>query len=258
MNLLLDIGNSRIKWALSNDDDWTVGEPLLREGKAFKDIARPAWKTLDTPERVIVSTVSGADFEKSVRTWVKRRWKVDPEFLVAEESCCEVTNAYKTPTDLGADRWAALLAVHSLYSCPCCVIDCGTALTIDVLAVDGSHQGGLIVPGLDLMVSSLTGAADQISLETDSVEEISLMARDTASAVKGGALYTTVAALDRICADILGVMGREMRVIMTGGDVQRVMPLLDLHTQPELIPDLVLRGLAVYSNQSIAESMEVV
>jgi len=62
--LLVDIGNARIKWALQDADYWKTGEPLQRQNRAFKDIARPAWKDLDTPGRVIVSNVAGEDLQK--------------------------------------------------------------------------------------------------------------------------------------------------------------------------------------------------
>ena len=104
MMLLVDIGNARIKWALQNADNWKTGEPLQRQNRAFKDIARPAWKDLDALERVIVSNVAGEDYRKSVQTWVKRRWKVTPEFLPVTEQQCGVSNAYSVPQRLGADR----------------------------------------------------------------------------------------------------------------------------------------------------------
>jgi type III pantothenate kinase len=248
MILLIDIGNSRIKWALISEDDWQGGEPLVRGNRAFKDIARPAWKELEPPQRVIVACVAGDDYAKSVKTWIKRRWKIDAEFMQAEAQCCGVINAYQDPERLGVDRWACLIAAHGLYDVPVCIADCGTAITIDALATDGKHLGGLIVPGLDLMVSSLSSETPGIELNKDNQQDVSLLGRNTESAVQGGTLYTAVALLDRVYNDIAHELGQSTVRIITGGDASRILPLLG--TQPEHEPDLVLKGLQIFADET--------
>lgn len=245
--LLIDIGNSRIKWALADEGDWRTGEPMLRGTRAFKDIARPAWKDLETPERVIISCVAGEDYTKSVKTWVKRRWKVDPEFLQTESQSCGVTNAYQNIERLGVDRWACLIAAHNLYAAPVCIVDCGTAITIEALAADGKHLGGLIVPGLDMMVSALNREASGIELDEESQQDVSLLGRDTESAVQGGTLFAAVALIDRVYNDIAPELGRSSVHILTGGDTARILPLLS--TQPVHEPDLVLKGLQIFASE---------
>ena len=182
MNLLVDIGNARIKWGLQDGNSWTDGEAQLHKGRAFKDIARPIWKDLVQPERVIVSNVAGREYEKSVQTWVKRRWKVVPEFLRSQGSLCGVTNAYQVPERLGADRWANLIAAHAYYPGPAVIIDCGTAITIDALDAAGKHLGGLIVPGMDLMSAALVGNAAGIELNEPGSQSVSLLGSSTESA----------------------------------------------------------------------------
>lgn len=248
MMLLVDIGNARIKWATRDADNWKTGEPLQRQNRAFKDIARPAWKELDAPERVIVSNVAGEDYRKSVQTWVKRRWKVTPEFLPVTERQCGVSNAYAVPQRLGADRWATLLAVHAHYKGPAVVIDCGTAITIDAIAADGMHLGGLIVPGMDLMVSALTEHAPGIQIEEADNQEISLLGSSTEAAVSGGVLYTAIALVERVFMDLQGELGNRTNLLLTGGDATRILPLLG--SRPEYVPDLVLKGLAVYAEET--------
>lgn len=248
MNLLIDIGNTRIKWALQTGQDWTSGTPLLRGTKAFKDIARPAWKELETPERVIVSNVAGTEVEKSVRTWVKRRWKILPEFLHSQAEQCGVTNAYANPERLGNDRWAALIAARARCRGAAIILSCGTAITIDTLSADGRHLGGLITPGVDLMISSVTAGAADVSIETGDSGEISLLASSTESAVLGGSVYAAVSLLDRVSADLRGELGAGTPVLLTGGDAERLMPLLQ--SQPTYDPELVLKGLAVFAEEA--------
>lgn len=250
MNLLVDIGNTRIKWALQDGDDWTSGTPLIRGNKAFKDIARPAWKELDTPERVIVSNVAGVEFGKSVHTWVKRRWKLAPEFLSSQAQQCGVTNAYSKPERLGNDRWAALIAAHALCRGPAVILSCGTAITIDALSAEGRHLGGLITPGIDLMASCICASVAEVSIEDSDSDEIALLASSTEAAVKGGSLYAAVSLLDRVSADLRGELGARASVLLTGGDAERLMPLMEQKTRNE--PELVLKGLAVFAKESAA------
>jgi type III pantothenate kinase len=245
MNLLVDIGNARVKWAVQDQHRWTQGEAMLRKGRAFKDIARPAWKELQPPSRVIVSNVAGREYEKSVVTWIKRRWKVSPEFLQAGVSLCGVTNAYPVPERLGADRWANLIAAHAHYPGPAVIIDCGTAITIDALDAEGRHLGGLIVPGMDLMRTALVGNAAGIELNDLSSQSVSLLGSSTESAVAGGILYTVVALVDRVCQDLRAELGKATRVIVTGGDAARVLPLMSQRARHD--PDLVLKGLSVFA-----------
>jgi type III pantothenate kinase len=250
MNLLVDIGNARIKWAVQESGSWKTGEPLMRQQRAFKDLARPAWKELGTPGRVIVSSVAGEDYRKSVHTWVKRRWKVIPEFLHAEAHQCGVSNAYSAPERLGSDRWANLLGVHAHYKGPAVVIDCGTAITIDAIAGDGTHLGGLIVPGMDLMTTALTGGAAGVQIQEKDRQEVSLLGRSTEAAVSGGVLYAAVSLIDRVSLDLKLELGNAASILLTGGDAIRILPLLS--SKPDYDPDLVLKGLAVFAEETAA------
>ena len=245
MNLFLDIGNARIKWALGDEGQVKVGDPIPHQGKPFKDLARPCWKELEAPERVIVSNVRGDDYEKSVRTWVKRRWKVAPEFVRSEPNCCNVTNGYIQPERLGVDRWTSLLAVHKHYAGASVVVDCGTAITVDAINGKGEHLGGLIVPGMELMQTALSNSVPGIQLSESGGEESSLLARSTESAVSGGILYTAISLIDRVFMDLDAELDSRANLVLTGGDALRVRPLLS--RQPYYNPQLVLDGLAVYA-----------
>jgi len=248
MNLLVDIGNARIKWALQQGDSWADGEAQLHKARAFKDIVRPLWKDLVQPDRVIVSNVAGRDYEKSVETWIKRRWKIKPEFLHSQANLCGVTNAYQTPERLGADRWANLIAAHAYYPGPAVIIDCGTAITIDALDATGKHLGGLIVPGMDLMSAALVGNTAGIELKEPESQSVSLLGGSTEAAVAGGVLYTAVALVDRVCQDLRTELGQATKTLLTGGDARRILPLLS--TRPRHDANLVLKGLSVFAEET--------
>ncbi len=243
MILLLDIGNTSMKWAFLQDGNLQGQGSTVRADKEFKDLAKASWPDIEPPERVLVCNVAGPAMKKSANLWIKRRWKVTPEFIQAEADACGVHNAYHEPKKLGTDRWAALIAARQLSKGASCVIDCGTAITIDALSADGRHQGGLIIPGLALMARSLIDRAPDIHEPTaDTSEDVALFARDTDNAVSGGALYAAVALLDRAITDVTAALGPRLSVFITGGDGARIAGLLRCRATCD--PDLVLKGLA--------------
>jgi len=249
MNLLLDIGNTRIKWAMQEHDGQRYGVPLLHKGQGFSDIAQDAWKGLEKPERVIISNVAGKAIEKKVTAWLKKTWKVTPEYLRPQSVLCGVTNAYKKPERLGSDRWAGLLAAHAYYRGAVMIVDCGTAITVDVLSANGTHLGGLIVPGVEMMTAALTQNAADIVLGELEAQDVSLLGSSTESAVSGGVLYAAVAFVDRVFSDLRAELREPMKLLVSGGDAQRIMPLLS--HGPRYDEHLVLKGLAVYAEESL-------
>lgn len=244
MILLLDAGNSRLKWAILRNGHFEHGGVLEQTGDAVKELASAAWGELDAPESVLVANVAGEPLRRALNSWMRRHWKLTPDYVVACAEQFGIRNAYAEPGRLGVDRWLALLAARELFQGPLCVIDCGTALTIDVLAQDDRHLGGLIIPGLQLMRDALVGRAEAIreQMRQASHEQVRLLGADTGSAVVGGTLYAEIAVIDRIFADLRAELGNGLRCILTGGDAPRLQPLLSASTHHEA--DLVLRGLA--------------
>lgn len=255
MILLLDAGNSRLKWATLRNGHFEHGGSLEQTDEAIKECASAAWGNLDAPEAVLVANVAGEPLRRALNSWVKRRWKLTPEYVAATAEQFGIRNAYNEPARLGVDRWLALLAARELFTGPLCVVDCGTALTVDVLAQDDRHLGGLIIPGMQLMRDALTARAEgirgQIDLATHA--QVTLLGTDTGSAVAGGTLYAEVAFIDRIFADLRAELGPELRCVITGGDAQRLQPLLGCRAHYEA--ELVLLGLARVARAQLSESV---
>ena len=239
--LLVDVGNSRLKWALAE------GPELNGHGCAQYQVATLAetldsdWSHLARPGRVMVASVGGGGARDTLGTWVASRWEKAPEFLVPCRESCGVTSAYKSPERLGADRWAALIAGYNRHGGPCCIVDCGTAVTIDAVSESGEHLGGLILPGLSMMRHALVENTQEIGPVARG--NVSLLARNTEDGVTAGTLYTVVAAVDRIVADVAIELGSAVARIVTGGDAETLLPLLADRWQHE--PALVLQGLAL-------------
>jgi len=241
ISLLVDIGNSRLKWACAEGAGLSGQSCVRYDGASLASTLDGHWADLARPGSVLVVSVRDSDVTDVLCRWVSDRWDRNAELVVPGKESCGVSNAYTEPGRLGADRWASLIAARHLHHGPACIVDCGTAVTVDALAGNGEHLGGLILPGLTMMRRSLTERTDGIGEAVSG--EVSLLARNTADGVTAGTLYAMVAAIDRIVADVGAGLGKEMVHILTGGDGETVLPLLAGTWEHE--PDLVLSGLAV-------------
>ena len=239
MILVLDAGNSRLKWAESRPDGWFPGSSFPLTG----DAPPVEWQALARPERVVGGSVAGASAGERIAAWTRAQWGREPEWLGSTAEAFGVRNAYREPARLGIDRWAALLSAHRAELAPVCIVDCGSAITVDVLARDGRHLGGWIAPGRGMMGQCLlTGTAD-IRFETvASGSPGALFGRDTAEAVEGGTraalaglVERALRAADTLCED-------SVACLFTGGDAEWLAP--GISRPCRIVPDLVLRGLA--------------
>ena len=236
--LTIDIGNTHIKWAV-----WK-GRQISRSGSCVYSKQNPekafdSWSDMQPEKQVLVACVAGEFVEHALKAWMQANWRVSPGFLRTSARLDGVVNAYTDPSQHGVDRWAAMLAAHSLYPDPVCIIDAGTAITVDLMGADGRHRGGRILPGLQMMREALVGGTAGIH---QAEGEPVAFANNTADAVSSGTLHMLQAALREICASARECLGSNMRIIITGGMSELIMSLPDL---PEMShePDLVLKGL---------------
>ena len=238
--LTVDIGNSHIKWALWDDARITrTGSSSYSEQEPEAVFA--TWSELRPEKRVIVACVAGETVEQALNNWMLLHWSIVPEFLRSTAKLNGVVNAYADPLQYGVDRWAALLGAHSLYDDPVCIIDAGTAITVDLLDAEGRHQGGRILPGLQMMRDALLKGTAGIH-QADG--KLTAFANNTADAVSSGTLYMLQAALIEICSSAGQYLGNNMKIIITGGMSEQIMSLPGI---PEMLhePELVLKGLYV-------------
>ncbi|MDH3377444.1 MAG: type III pantothenate kinase [Gammaproteobacteria bacterium] len=233
--LLVDAGNTRVKWALVNGTEWHAYACPLADAEP-----ESVWKALDIPDRVIVSNVAGGKWEQNVRVWCKRYWKRNAEFIAACHEQCGVRNGYRNPSTLGSDRWAALIAVRHCTRSSSIVVDCGTTVTVDALSVSGEFLGGVIFPGPGLARAGLLDRTRGIAEVDGGVE---LFGRSTGEAVAAGIAYSIAGGVDRIVAEFSAQLPGVVSIFMTGGAAGAVSPYL--RSVVTLSPELVLRGLAV-------------
>jgi type III pantothenate kinase len=243
--LLVDVGNTRIKWGLSHDEVISGHGALEYKGRPVLEMLQKAWADLPPPTRIIVANVAGAELADNLERYCRERFQREPEYMQAVPKECGVTNGYSLPAQLGVDRWAAVIGAYHLYSGPTCIIGCGTAITVDTVTHEGMHLGGMIAPGIGVMRRALTAAAPAIPEEPG--DTYMLYARDTRTAVTSGILYAVAGLIERATTEIRAQQGTRTKFLITGGDAGQLQQMIQGWFT--LVPHLVLEGLAVWAGR---------
>lgn len=237
MKLLIDAGNSQVKFALIDAASWHDLPSLATAKIAQLSAHLQCCKELDWSRitAVWVSNVAGDLVASTVQQAVAAH-KVPLHIIQAQRAQCGVQNGYENAVQLGSDRWAALLAARALCQDACLVVSCGTATTIDALNTQGEFLGGLILPGLDLMRNSLLARTAQLKHANGRYAKFP---RNTADAIMSGALQATLGALLQQYA---ALQNNAAQVILTGGAAGALQAQLELPVR--VIENLVLQGVA--------------
>src|SRR5882724_1806403 len=198
MILVLDSGNSRLKWGLFGPRGWmaqgVVPNPELAT-LAVRD-----WQSLQRPSRVIGVNVAGEPARVRVEGQLAR-WRLPVEWLTASAAAAGVFNNYTIPAQLGADRWASLVAARrrtiasEMFPSSCVVVNAGTAVTIDALDAEGVFRGGIILPGLNLMLHALAENTAALRMPPGRYHDFPI---NTADALASGAMQAVCGAIEQM------------------------------------------------------------
>lgn len=244
MRLLLDLGNTRLKWALQRDSSeaWQARGAVPWSDRLPIELAE-AWRGLAAPAQVYGASVVDAVREAQVAAAVETAFAAPVLWLRTPASACGVRNAYAEPQRLGVDRFLAMVAAYADGRAPCVLAGIGTALTLDALAADGRHLGGLIAPGPQLMQQAVLGATAQVRPQQPG--RVLELADNTADALASGCWQAAAALIERFTERMADRLGGMPALSLGGGDAEALLPLL---THPaSVISDGVLHGLAVWA-----------
>ncbi|MDD2759196.1 MAG: type III pantothenate kinase [Methylomonas sp.] len=246
MKLLVDIGNSRLKWAIERDGAIGVVRALDHRRPGFIDELRRCWQSVGLPDTAGIAAVAGKPTVEAITLLVTEMWPgLQAKMPRSVKQAFGVTNAYDQPAKLGIDRWLALVAAHRTYAGAICVIDCGTAITIDVMDAAGKHLGGLICPGLVMMKQSLAANTAQLTFDPQPFDFG--LASETNVAIANGALAAAVGLVEHT----MQRYASGCRLILTGGDAEMLAASLAMPSIQD--KELVLKGLAMYCSGETIE-----
>ncbi len=233
MILCIDCGNTRLKWGVHDGAKWLAqGNIDYADFAAFDgDLAAQP-----QPERAAVANVAGAQVAERVGAALANL-AIPALWVRARAQQCGVTNRYDNPEQLGADRWAALIGARHLHAAPCLVVCAGTATTVDVLDGEGNFQGGLILPGVELMRQALARNTAQLPLAEGRFADLP---RNTAAAIASGCRQAQAGAVERMFAQVAA--HPDALCLVGGGAAGEFYDLLRLPKRR--VDNLVLEGLA--------------
>lgn len=248
--LVIDAGNSRLKWARADGMQLAASRAAAHSRWSRADYTRRLQKAAQSVDEILVSSVAGPEVRAAL-TAVARAAKVPIRFLQVPARGGGITVGYKEPWRLGVDRFAGMVGAHHLFAgIPVCVAGVGTAMTLDLVGSDGRHFGGAIIPSPALMVETLLTRTYGIRRRAQggSGKGPGPFARSTRDAITQGARFAAAAAIDRLVAEGTVLAGAKPLVVLTGGGASAVRPLVLSHCVR--VPDLVLRGLAVLAERA--------
>lgn len=238
--VLVDIGNSAIKWALLGEEHTRVRRCSLEPEAFIGSLAAE----LEVPLPVLVSSVGAAELEQQLGAKLQQAGYQSVEFCTAPMAELGLSNGYAEPTKMGVDRWFAMLGACQLGVGPWLVVDAGSAITCDLVDAESRHLGGFILPGVRLMEQALQRDTHRVryaEVLAPSLEPGS----NTASCVVAGVWSTCLGAIQQVASQY-----PDFKMLLTGGDAGT---LVGLGLAGEHHPDLVLQGLAARARQRAQE-----
>lgn len=241
MLLLIDAGNTRIKWALA--------QPGARPGEWVASGAVPHAELNHLPAswqhhkitRAIVANVAGAKLRDQLQLMIPA---APVSWFVSRPHLDGMRNNYRIPSQLGSDRFAAALGARALVPGKALIVaTCGTATTIDAVSADGVFLGGMILPGLGLMAAALAKNTAQLPQIDPASALPSGFADNTADAILSGCLAAQAGAIERACS-----LHRADCCIISGGAAPYIAPALTVAHR--MVDNIVLVGLHASAQSS--------
>jgi type III pantothenate kinase len=234
--LQLDIGNTRAKWRLVS------GNEVIERGDYYANDESSQQRLLrcsESLDHIWISSVTTPASEARLSRLLKSKWGITPWFARSQLCTGSLTNSYCDPSRMGVDRWLAMLGGWERKNRKVCVIDAGSALTIDIVDATGRHEGGYIIPGAALMESALLSDTDRVRFDED-VSYALCPGQSTAQAVRHGIALAQAGAVT-LALDQAG--SESIALLFCGGAGAATMALVD--RGGEMAPDLVFEGLEI-------------
>lgn len=242
--LALDVGNTRLKWALYAEP--RPGATLLAHGATFleaiDELGDTQWASLPAPPCMLGSIVAGEGVRRRVEEQLEL-WDCEPRWVVSPAAAGGVHNGYDHPARLGVDRFVALAGARQRLLArgdarPAVVVMVGTAVTVDALDHEGRFLGGLILPGFGLMLRALESGTAGLKAPTgDAVD----FPTNTSDALMSGGSDAIAGAVERMAGRLEQRTGLAPSVVMSGGAAVKLAPVIDRPV--EMVETLIFDGL---------------
>lgn len=257
MRLLIDIGNTRIKWFCVSDDDqsvcqvdFSVQEQAVAHKKSFSAAFEECFglgsgfsERFSATEinAVYVSNVAGDLAAQALSEYVVNAWRLRPVFAQVERKTAGIKNSYEVLSELGVDRWMAVIGARQVFSKGhVIVINCGTAITVDVLSADDCFLGGAILPGFQLASESLSHADGIAKIQPSRVEKV--VGVRTSECVQLGVLAACIGGVERMVDKVKSkLLNESVNILISGGAAELFLSESTLECKYDA--NIIIRGL---------------
>lgn len=274
MTLLVDVGNSALKWAVSaNDGSLGVSHIQLHRGlSALATLLAEQWRGILMPGAAVVAcNVAGPEVAAGVEDAAQALQLQAVRWLRTQQSfeggSIALINGYKDPAQLGADRWHCMLGACAAANAqraagPFVVVNAGTATTVDCIeaaraeAADarfrGKFIGGMIAPGVRLMLESLARQTARLpAADANRADNTADFPDNTDAAIVSGVLDAQAGLIERVCQRLAARLQTEPRLVLSGGHAEALSARLSRAADIE--HNLVLRGLALRAQSDLSK-----
>lgn len=240
--LLVDLGNTRLKWALYQNDILQTIDKVSYKTTSLAQVLTRYWSSIIPPEKIILASVSKTEYFDICQHWIAQHWpETQITIIQASANYKALQNAYAEPSRLGIDRWLNLIAVYEKQLLPALIIDAGTAITIDMIDPYAYHQGGLTLPGIQALYQALlqnTPLSSQILQDNSFI--LGELAHNPEQGIQWGIHTMLIATIERLFLDYQKHYP-DLKCILTGGDADSLKQYLKI---PVLVDtNLIFQGL---------------
>jgi type III pantothenate kinase len=232
--LQLDVGNSGAKWRLVNRGGIIDRGTCRRGDDSAQQLLLNCSNSVD---HIWIASVASQAAEAELAALLQQRWGIAPWFARTQARTGSLSNSYDDPGRMGVDRWLAMLGARERERGRLCVIDAGSALTIDMVSAAGQHEGGYIIPGVALMERALLLDTERVRFDEDVGYDLA-PGTSTAAAVRHGIALAQAGAVTLA----LEQAGRAPMVLLFCGGAGEMLRQL-VNRGGQWLPDLVFEGL---------------
>ncbi|WP_293647280.1 type III pantothenate kinase [Thiolapillus sp.] len=244
--LYIDLGNSRIKWMPENLQGCSDMRAMKYNCGHLSEVLDSAWRFADRPEQLWLASVAGSETDNELTAWVRDAWELTPHVMKVSAADCGLTCGYLQPEQLGVDRWAAMISAYRYSPDGVCVVDCGTAVTLDMVDASGRHLGGYILPGVQAMKHKLLQET-AIDMEEQYIRTGQEWGNSTVTCVELGTRKAVVALIEQSIERLQAAGICDPGLILTGGEAGLIEPLMQIDCQRR--DRLVLEGIRLYARE---------
>ena len=246
MKVIADIGNSRIKIAIS-------------QNKKISRVKTFSLKEIITIKKYLInicnkqtcslfySCVLGDDFEKEFRSIMEKIFIKITRFK-STKSFLSVKNAYKSPSKLGSDRWAQIICAHKLYRDNIMIVSCGSAISIDFVTIKGIHKGGMLLSGVERYIKCFSDIHNLKGIKLSRTRRVKMFSLENSTQKQIGMGYEIMvsSSINKIYSELNSSVREDVLLILSGSYAKSIS---NIEVKKKIIePHFVLKSLALIEN----------